>query len=99
MQALPHIVIDVDPSIDLMTFSAYKVYAPHIGFWYDERRRRTIASSAVDDATVAGGIARIWTMETGTQNHAALAGWLGTIDYLGELARRRARRSPRAARR
>jgi selenocysteine lyase/cysteine desulfurase len=31
-------------------------------------------------------------METGTQNHAALAGWLGTIDYLGELAP-----TPRAA--
>jgi len=26
----------------------------------------------LDDANVAGGNARVWTMETGTQNHAAL---------------------------
>jgi selenocysteine lyase/cysteine desulfurase len=91
VQALPHIVIDVDPAIDFMTFSADKVYAPHIGFWAMSGAAHD-RFVGVDDATVAGGIARVWTMETGTQNHAALAGWLGTIDYLGELAP-----TPRAA--
>ncbi len=91
VQALPHVVIDVDPAVDLMTFSAYKVYAPHIGFWYmsEDAHDRFIRP---DDGNVAGGNARNWTMETGTQNHGALAGWLGTIDYLRELAA-----TPRAA--
>jgi selenocysteine lyase/cysteine desulfurase len=91
VQALPHIVVDVDPAIDFMTFSAYKMYAPHIGFWEMSAAAHD-RFVGLDDANVAGGNARVWTMETGTQNHAALAGWLGTIDYLGELAP-----TPRAA--
>jgi selenocysteine lyase/cysteine desulfurase len=91
VQALPHFPVEIDPAFDLVTFSAYKVYAPHVGFWYlsaeaDERLVRP------DDAFVAGGSARNWTIETGTQSHEALAGWLGTLAYLREIAS-----TPRAA--
>lgn len=91
VQALPHFPVDIDPAFDLVTFSAYKVYAPHVGFWYlsaeaDDRFVRP------DDALVAGGSARNWTMETGTQSHEALAGWLGTLAYLREISP-----TPRAA--
>ena len=39
-----------------------------------------------DDAMVPGGDARYWTLETGTQSYEAMAGWLGTLDYLRAVA-------------
>ena len=81
VQAFPHFALDIDPAIDFAFFSAYKMYAPHLGFWY--------ASAAAldrfvhcDDALVPGGDARYWTIESGTQSYEGLAGWLGTVAYL-----------------
>jgi selenocysteine lyase/cysteine desulfurase len=85
VQALPHFPLEIDAAIDFAFFSAYKMYAPHLAFWY-------ASSSALDryvradDSHIPGDDARYWTLECGTQSHEALAGWLGTIAYLREVA-------------
>jgi selenocysteine lyase/cysteine desulfurase len=85
VQAFPHFALEIGEAIDFAFFSAYKIYGPHMGFWY--------ASQAVlerfvhaDDSHVPGGDARYWTLECGTQSFEALAGWLGTMAYLRDLA-------------
>jgi selenocysteine lyase/cysteine desulfurase len=85
VQALPHFALEIDPAIDFAFFSAYKMYAPHIGFWYASRYvlDRFVRT---DDARPAGTDARHWTLECGTQSYEALAGWLGTMSYLRDLA-------------
>lgn len=85
VQAFPHFPLEISAAIDFLFVSAYKIYAPHVGFWYVGRRalERYVKP---DDASVAGGDARYWTLETGTQSYEALAGWLGTLAYLREIA-------------
>jgi selenocysteine lyase/cysteine desulfurase len=85
VQAFPHFPLEISPAIDFLFVSAYKIYAPHAGFWYVSRRalERYVQP---DDANVAGGDARYWTLETGTQSYEALAGWLGTLAYLRDIA-------------
>jgi len=85
VQAFPHFALDIDPAIDFAFFSAYKMYAPHLGFW--------VASASAldqyvraDDDFVPGGDPRLWTLECGTQSHEALAGWLGTMAYFRDIA-------------
>ena len=75
----------VDAAIDFAFFSAYKIYGPHIGFWYASPNvfERFIN---VADTEGPGGDARYWTLEAGTQSHEALAGWLGTMAYLRDVA-------------
>ena len=91
VQAFPHFALEIDPAIDFIFFSAYKMYAPHLGFWVasDDVLERYVRA---DDAHVPGGDARYWTLEVGTQSHEALAGWLGTMAYFREIAP-----TPRAA--
>ena len=90
VQAVPPLPLAIPETVDFAFFSAYKVFAPHFGAWYarpevDERFFR------IDDPFMpTGGLN--WTMETGTQPHEALAGWMGTVAYLrdvggGELPR------------
>ncbi|MBC5799594.1 MAG: aminotransferase class V-fold PLP-dependent enzyme [Candidatus Eremiobacteraeota bacterium] len=81
VQAFPHFALDIDPAIDFVFFSAYKMYAPHLGFWYasDAALDRFVHC---DDPNVPGGDARYWTIESGTQSYEGLAGWLGTVAYL-----------------
>jgi selenocysteine lyase/cysteine desulfurase len=81
VQALPHFPLQIDPAIDFAFFSAYKMFAPHLAFWYasDFALERYVRA---DDAHVPGDDARYWTLECGTQSHEALAGFLGTIAYL-----------------
>jgi selenocysteine lyase/cysteine desulfurase len=85
VQAFPHFPLELDPAIDFAFFSAYKVYAPHLAFWYISRGALDRFVRA-DDAFVPGSEARYWTLEPGTQSHEALAGWLGTLDYLRDVA-------------
>jgi selenocysteine lyase/cysteine desulfurase len=90
VQALPHLALDIDPAVDAMMFSAYKMYAPHFGFWYlsDSALERLIR---FDDPYLPSD-ARYWTIEPGTISFEALAGWSGTIAYLKSIAG-----TPRAA--
>ena len=85
VQAFPHFALDLEPAIDFAFFSAYKIYGPHIGFWYASAR---VFEQLIDvgNADAPGGDARYWTLEPGTQNHEALAGWLGTVSYLRDVA-------------
>ncbi len=85
VQAFPHFPLEIDPAIDFAFFSAYKMYAPHLGFWFaaEEVLERFVHA---DDAHVPGGDARYWTLECGTQSHEALAGWLGTVAYFRSVA-------------
>jgi len=85
VQAFPHLPLDIPPQVDFAFVSAYKAYAPHLGFWYVSRRALEKYVQP-DDADVAGGDARYWTLETGTQSYEALAGWLGTMEYLREVS-------------
>jgi selenocysteine lyase/cysteine desulfurase len=85
VQALPHFALELDAAIDFAFFSAHKMYGPHLGFWY-------ASSQLLDrivrpgDADAPGGDARYWTIECGTQSYEALAGWLGTMAYLRDVA-------------
>ncbi|GAC1304218.1 MAG: cysteine desulfurase-like protein [Vulcanimicrobiaceae bacterium] len=85
VQAFPHFALELDDAIDYAFFSAYKMYAPHFAFWYasDALLDRFVRA---DDDVVPGGDARSWTLECGTQNHEALAGWLGTMSFLRDIA-------------
>jgi len=85
VQAFPHFALELDGAIDFAFFSAYKMYAPHLAFWYASAAllERYVAA---DDDRVPGGDARYWTLECGTQSHEALAGWLGTMSYFRDIA-------------
>jgi selenocysteine lyase/cysteine desulfurase len=85
VQACPHFPLFITEAIDFAIFSAYKMYAPHFGFWYLSGNAMHRYMRADDDYT-PGGHPRYWTLETGTQSYEALAGWLGTVAYLREVA-------------
>ncbi len=85
VQALPHFPLDIDPAVDFAFFSAYKMYAPHLAFWYASANALDRFVRA-DDDYVPGDDARYWTLECGTQSYEALAGWLGTMAYLRDVA-------------
>jgi hypothetical protein len=77
----PHHLPDVKGwGADFATFSQYKVFGPHLGCLYV--RRELLAGLPAD---------KLWFVpddspqkfEPGTANHEALAGWLGSLAYLG----------------
>jgi cysteine desulfurase family protein (TIGR01976 family) len=88
----PHFSIDaaaLDP--DFLLCSAYKFYGPHVGILY----ARPGALDALEtDRLITQDQEAPYRIETGTLNHAALAGVTAAVDYLasfGEGAGRRAR--------
>jgi len=90
VQAAPHVPLVIPETVDFAFFSAYKVFAPHFGAWYARPEVEERFFRIDDPFMPTGGVN--WTMETGTQSHEALAGWLGTVQYLrdvggGELRR------------
>ena len=90
VQAAPHLPLTIPETVDFAFFSAYKVFAPHFGAWYARPEVQERFFRIDDPFMPTGGVN--WTMETGTQSHEALAGWLGTVQYLrdvggGELPR------------
>jgi len=85
VQAFPHFALELDAAIDFAFFSAYKMYAPHLGFWYASEALLERYVTA-DDEYLPGGDPRYWTLECGTQSHEALAGWLGTMTYFRDIA-------------
>jgi selenocysteine lyase/cysteine desulfurase len=76
----PHGPIDVtELGCDLLAFSPYKVFAPHLGvLWgrYDVLDKLPAYKVRPADNRLPG------RLETGTLNHEALAGLLGTVRYL-----------------
>jgi selenocysteine lyase/cysteine desulfurase len=80
VQAVPHLPLTMPEHVDFAFFSAYKVFAPHFGVWYarPELRERFFRA----DERYLPSAPVNWSMETGTQSFEALAGWLGTVEYL-----------------
>ncbi len=83
VHAAPHLPIDVAVlQADLLVTSPYKFFAPHLGMLYG--RRELLERLAAYRVRPAGAdLPGKW--ETGTQNHEALAGLLGTFGYLEAL--------------
>ena len=83
VHAAPHLPIDVAAlHADLLVVSPYKFFAPHLGMLYG--RRELLERLGAYRVRPAGeAIPGKW--ETGTQNHEALAGLLGTLRYLEAL--------------
>ncbi|MFN8340594.1 MAG: cysteine desulfurase-like protein [Cyclobacteriaceae bacterium] len=79
----PHFLIDVQQmGCDFLLCSAYKFYGPHIGILYSrpgmlDRLMTDRLRTAVQHAPEC--------IETGTPNHAALAGVTAAVNFLGSL--------------
>ncbi|MGH2385355.1 MAG: cysteine desulfurase-like protein, partial [Candidatus Limnocylindria bacterium] len=83
VHAAPHLPIDVSLlRADLLVTSPYKYFAPHLGMLYG---RRDLLEKIVAYRVRPAGAELPGKLETGTQNHEALAGLLGTFRYLEEL--------------
>jgi cysteine desulfurase family protein (TIGR01976 family) len=83
VHAAPHLPIDVAAlQADLLVTSPYKFFGPHLGMLYG---RRELLERLVPYRVRPAGDALPGRWETGTQNHEALAGLLGTFTYLERL--------------
>ena len=83
VHAAPHLPIDVVAlDADLLACSPYKFFAPHLGMLYG---RRDLLERLAAYRVRPAGAALPGKWETGTQNHEALAGLLGTLGYLERL--------------
>ncbi len=80
----PHYLPDVQAlGADMLVFSPYKVFGPHLGALY--------LSDAAREAFVGPGLSffdpqTTINWEPGTQNHEAIYAFGGTFDYLNEVA-------------
>ncbi|HSJ00133.1 MAG TPA: cysteine desulfurase-like protein [Patescibacteria group bacterium] len=80
VHAAPHLPIDVLAlGADLLACSPYKFFAPHLGALYG---RRDLLERLPAYRVRPAGEALPGKWETGTLNHEALAGLLGTFNYL-----------------
>jgi cysteine desulfurase family protein (TIGR01976 family) len=79
----PHFSIDVQKlGCDFLLCSAYKFYGPHVGILYS--RAGLLDRIPTDRLCTAGQFAPD-SIETGTLNHAAIAGVTAAIDFLASL--------------
>lgn len=82
----PHGPIDVKKlDCDFLACSPYKFFGPHLGALYG-KREHLLRLQPYKLRPSPNEIPYRW--ETGTQNHEALAGVIGAIDYLAELGDR-----------
>lgn len=83
VHAAPHLPIDVVAlGADVLVTSPYKYFGPHLGMLWG--RRELLERVAAYRVRPAGDeLPGKW--ETGTQNHEALAGLLGTFGYLEKV--------------
>lgn len=76
----PHFPLDVVAlDVDVLLCSAYKFYGPHVGILYT---RPGLLESLEPDRLSTVDQDAPWRIETGTLNHAALAGVKAAIEYL-----------------
>lgn len=79
----PHFSIDVQAiGCDFLLCSAYKFYGPHIGVLYS--KTGLLDQMPTDRLRTADQHAP-FSIETGTLNHAAMAGVIGAIDFMASL--------------
>lgn len=83
VHAAPHFPLDVQAlDADFLLCSAYKFYGPHVGILYT---RPGLLDSLKPDNLRTADPAAPFRIETGTLNHAALAGVSAAIHYLAGL--------------
>ncbi len=79
----PHFPIDVmQLGCDFLLCSAYKFYGPHVGILYT---KPGLLDRLQPDRLRTQDQQAPYSIETGTLNHAALAGVGAAVDYLGAL--------------
>jgi len=79
----PHFAIDVQSiGCDFLLCSAYKFYGPHVGLLYS--KPGTLDRLPTDRLRTAGQTAPD-SIETGTLNHAAIAGVGAAVDFIGSF--------------
>ena len=80
----PHFKINVaEINCDFLLCSAYKFYGPHVGILYS---RPGLLDQLDTDRLSTQDQHAPYKIETGTLNHAALAGVKAAIDYLADFA-------------
>ena len=85
VQFAPHGPIDVQKiDADFLLCSSYKFFGPHLGILYGKAEHLE-KFPAYKVRPASNSIPDRW--ETGTQNHEALAGLVGVIDYLAMIGR------------
>ena len=79
----PHFSVDVAAlDCDFLMCSAYKFYGPHVGILYT---RPGLLDKLSTDRLITQESQAPFRIETGTLNHASLAGVAATIDYLASF--------------
>ena len=79
----PHFSIDVQSiGCDFLLCSAYKFYGPHLGILYS--KSGVLDRLPTDRLRTAGQIAPD-CIETGTLNHAAIAGVTAAVEFIGSV--------------
>ncbi len=79
----PHFSIDVkELGCDFLLCSSYKFYGPHMGFLYS---RPGALDQVPTDRLVTTDQHAPYSIETGTLNHAALAGSLAAVEFIAAL--------------
>lgn len=81
----PHFAIDVqDIGCDFLLCSAYKFYGPHLGLLYS---RPGLLDRLPADRLRTAGQAAPESIETGTLNHAAIAGVNAAVEFIASLGK------------
>jgi selenocysteine lyase/cysteine desulfurase len=79
----PHFCIDVEAlGVDFLICSAYKFYGPHVGILY---ARDGLLDQLATDRLRTQDQAAPYRIETGTLNHAAIAGVRAAVEYIAAL--------------
>lgn len=79
----PHFALDVQKlGVDFLLCSAYKFYGPHVGILYS---REGLLSRLSTDCLRTQNQNAPFKMETGTLNHAALAGVKAAVEYIASF--------------
>ncbi len=79
----PHFAVDVKKlDVDFLLCSAYKFYGPHVGILY---ARKGLLDRLETDRLRTQDHRAPHRIETGTLNHAAIAGVRAAVDYIAQL--------------
>ncbi len=79
----PHFPIEVQKlDVDFLLCSAYKFYGPHVGILY---ARKGLLDRLETDRLRTQDQQAPYRIETGTLNHAAIAGVRAAVDYIAQL--------------
>jgi cysteine desulfurase family protein (TIGR01976 family) len=80
----PHFPLDVQAlGMDFLLCSAYKFYGPHVGILYS---REGLLDRIQTDRLRTQDQQAPYCIETGTLNHAAIAGVKAAVEYIGSFA-------------